>query len=66
LIKQGQWIDELVIPLFAYDAGTDSGSNYTSGNNDTNPQGAIFRLQKRPFLVEGEIPPLGSFIFRRL
>ncbi len=66
LIEQGQWIEELVIPLYAYDAGTDSGSNYTSGDNDTNPQGVISRLQKRPFLVDGEIPPLGSFTFRRL
>ena len=66
LIEQGQWVEELVIPLFAYDAGTDSGSNYTSDNNDTSPQGDISRLQKRPVLVDGEIPPLGSFTFKRL
>lgn len=65
MIINGQWIEELVIPLYAYDAGTDSGINYTSANSDTQPT-VITRLQNQPFLVDGDIPSLGHFTFRRL
>ncbi len=40
-----QWIDELEIDLYPYDAGTDSGIDYTSPNNDTFPQEPISSLQ---------------------
>lgn len=41
----GEWIDEINIDLYPYDAGTDSGVDYTSPNNDTNPQEPISSLQ---------------------
>ncbi|WP_428355477.1 spondin domain-containing protein [Methyloprofundus sp.] len=66
LIADGQWVDELRVPLFAYDAGTDSGIAYFAANMDTDPQANISRLQEPPFEVEGEIPALGRFIFRRV
>lgn len=31
------WVNNMTIDLFAYDAGTDSGTDYTSGNVITNP-----------------------------
>lgn len=39
------WIDEITINLYPYDAGTDSGVDYTSPNNDTDPQEPISSLQ---------------------
>lgn len=66
LIKKGQWIDELIIPLHAYDAGTDNGVTYLSPNNKTEPQGDISRLEESPFTVNEENPTLGRFIFRRI
>ncbi|WP_052461092.1 T9SS type A sorting domain-containing protein [Psychroserpens mesophilus] len=33
----GSWANEIVIPLFPYDAGTDSGTMYTSANMPTSP-----------------------------
>ena len=41
----GDWIDEINIDLYPYDAGTDSGVDYTSPNLDTNPQDPISSLQ---------------------
>lgn len=41
----GDWIDEINIDLYPYDAGTDSGVDYTSSNLDTNPQDPISSLQ---------------------
>lgn len=39
------WIDEITIDLYPYDAGTDSGTDYTSSNIDTNPKEPISSLQ---------------------
>lgn len=49
----GNFIDELVIPLFPYDAGTDSGVEYASPNEITNPPIEITSLQGEfPFSSE--------------
>lgn len=46
LDDSGNWIEEdIVINLYAYDAGTDNGTDYTSGNSDTNPAQPITSLQ---------------------
>jgi len=57
------WIDTLEIDLFVYDAGTDSGSNYTSQNRPTNPREKIERIQESPFLVDGGVRSVGTFRF---
>ncbi|MBX2828690.1 MAG: spondin domain-containing protein [Flavobacteriaceae bacterium] len=41
----GNWKDEIVIDLYPIDAGTDSGTDYSSGNMNTNPQEPISSLQ---------------------
>ncbi len=48
------WIeDDIVIDLYAYDAGTDNGTDYTSANSDTNPAQPISSLQGvAPFSTE--------------
>ncbi len=59
LFENGDWQDNLVITLLPYDAGTDSGSNYTSGNSATNPPQPISRLcGTAPFV---RTPPIGTF-----
>jgi hypothetical protein len=35
---EGQWIDELVLEVMTYDAGTDSGETLTAANSDTDPK----------------------------
>lgn len=39
------WIDELTLDLYPYDAGTDNGTDYTSSNMDTNPKEPISSIQ---------------------
>ena len=66
LFNNNEWIDQRVVELFPYDAGTDSGSNYTSPNDPTdNPEG-ISRIEKEPLLAGAIVPPLGTFTFSRL
>ncbi len=66
LREGGDWTEERVVDLFAYDAGTDSGEDYTSPNQDTNPAEPIFRIEEAPFVVNSELVPLGTFTFRLL
>ena len=53
LDTNGDWENEITIDLFPYDAGTDSGTDYTSPNNNTNPQDPITSAQGvNPFSSE--------------
>ena len=54
------WVQQLVVPLVVYDAGTDSGTTYTSANDDTDPAQAIAELTDSPFDVEQQV---GTFTF---
>lgn len=63
LFRQGAWLGEVVVELWPYDAGTDSGPNFTSANADTNPPELIRQITGFPF---EEAPPLGTFTFRLL
>lgn len=62
LLVDGQWLDRVVVPLFAYDAGTDSGTNYTSPNQVTMPPVPIAASGAAPF--QNGVP-LGLFTFTR-
>jgi hypothetical protein len=66
LIVGGDWTSELSVPLYAYDAGTDSGEAFLSPDQATMPREGIARIQGGPFLVGGTAPPLGTFTFRRI
>ena len=66
LIANGEWLDEVVVALSPWDAGTDSGTTYGSDNADLVPQAPISPLQTAPVVVNGSVPPFGRFILRRL
>ncbi|MBK8164926.1 MAG: spondin domain-containing protein [bacterium] len=57
----GQWVDELTVVLFPWDAGTDSGATYTAGDQPTVPPVPLFAINSAPF-TPGE--PIGTFTFR--
>ena len=63
LLASGEWPDELVFELQAYDAGSDSGTTYDSRDRDTQPKEPIRRIEAAPFLGT---PPLGTFTFTRI
>jgi hypothetical protein len=54
------WIDELVVDLDPYDAGTDSGISFGDPDSNTNPQDPISLITGFPFTGTG---PLGTFTF---
>ncbi len=60
LLDEGSWVSSVVIELFAYDAGTDSGVIYTSPDEPTDPRDNISLITVSPFDVA-----LGTFTFTR-
>ena len=63
LQKDGLWIPEITIDAIPYDAGTDSGTSFRSGNLATSPHEPIHRLTDGVF---ANTPPMGSFTLRLL
>ena len=63
LDEDGAWRNEIVVDLFPYDAGTDSGATYTARDEATEPPEPVRVLETSPFTA-GE--PIGSFVFRRI
>jgi len=45
LDSNGNWLDEIILDLYPYDAGTDSGLDYTSPNMNTDPPTLISSAQ---------------------
>ena len=66
LLENDEFVNEKVITLYAYDAGTDSGTNYTSANEPTDPPETIFKIEGYPFFYEDELVPLGTFTFTKV
>jgi len=61
-ISDGKWLASFSIESYPYDAGTDSGSTYTSSNSPTNPQVNTFRLDSSTvFLNDGEVLPVARW-----
>ena len=62
----GKWRNRVVRKLFPYDAGTDSGVNFTSPNDVTNPPVNIRRIRhdiEGSFQSGRPIPSVGTFTF---
>ena len=66
LFQNGQWVDEVIVNLQPYDAGTDSGTTYLSADAATLPPLPISLITGAPFQVGDTVPPLGTFTFKRL
>ena len=66
LFSNGDWIDNIVVPLQVYDAGTDSGISYASPDLVTSPPQPVSPVTTAsgPFL--GLPGPVGTFTLQRL
>ncbi len=62
LLENGDWVEETVVQLLVWDAGTDSGATFTSFDADTVPQIPIALQTGGPFTGAD---PIGTFTFRR-
>jgi len=62
----GKWIDTLTLELAPYDAGTDSGTTYTSPNAEPAVHNPITTLVSAPVIHEGMVPSFGNFVIKRV
>jgi hypothetical protein len=66
LFENGAWLTERRVDLHAWDAGTDSGTTFTSADVVTTPFVPIFRIVTAPLAPGGVSTPLASYTFTRL
>lgn len=66
LFENGEFLENLTFNGISYDSGTDSGSSFSSGNDDTNPAENIFLITGAP-LGNGTTvdPPVAIFTFTK-
>jgi len=57
--ENGDWLQSVEIPLVPYDAGTDSGADFTSPNSNTAPQQPIFSLENDPAFMPSLLIGIG-------
>ena len=67
LLENGSFVDEKIVPIEVYDAGTDSGSSYSSTNQATSPAEAISLLIAPPLGTgSGVSPMIGTATITRI
>jgi hypothetical protein len=66
LIENGRWVTNKMVSLYGKDAGTDSGTTYTSADQVTVPRDLVTQFTGFPAIQNGVIVPFGTFTFIRL
>jgi len=66
LLENGRWTDTKEIQLFAYDAGTDDGADFTSADIEAQPHGVISIIEGYPARIGDALVPFGTFTFTRV
>lgn len=61
-----QWVDRLELPLWAWDAGTDSGETYQARNQDTQPQQSVRLVATPHFLSDQGLSEVGRVVIERI
>ncbi len=62
----GGWVERVEIPLGSYDAGTDSGVGFTSGDIDTQPRVPVSGPRDAPFIAAAGQNPFAFAIIERI
>lgn len=57
------WLDTLTVPLWVWDAGADSGAQYSGPNMPTQPRQSVRLLSHPDFLRKGGMKPIGHAKF---
>lgn len=63
LRPDGYWARQVQVPLYLYDAGTDSGALFNSPDADTQPRQPISRLDQTAGALLNGSQPFGTFTF---
>lgn len=61
LFENGNWVEQKVFTVYAWDAGTDSGDTFDAADAPTSPRERIHLLESQSFRDN----PVGTFVFTR-
>ena len=59
------WVSRKAMTVYAWDAGTDSGTTYRADDIDTQPRGAIMLNAAPHFMQNGQLVPVGTLVFEK-
>lgn len=66
LLANGDWVNQKTVHVGTYDAGSDSGANFTSPNQSTNPLEPVTMITTPPLATNGVVPSMGTMTFQRI
>jgi len=66
LIDNGLWVNSKSIDLYAFDAGTDDGADYTAENIDADPKQVISRIEVSPFAANQQLRKVATLTFKKI
>lgn len=66
LKHDGEWVESVTLTLFAWDAGTDSGTTYAAADEDTMPRQNVRLVAGPHFFDDGGLMPVGTATVTRL
>ena len=66
LLENGIFVSSKSVDLFPYDAGSDSGTDFTSPDVSTSPAGNVEKITGTPFLFSSNLTRLGTVTFTKL
>lgn len=66
LFAGGVWLEQRVVPLYPWDAGTDDGFSFASPDREATPHQPVFEIRSSPLAPTGMAAPMGTFTFRRV
>lgn len=65
LKEDGRWIAKRTISVYAWDAGTDSGTTYAAADAPTEPRQPIAPNASPHFMLGGKLVPVGTLVFEK-
>ena len=66
LAVDGNWIDEITVPLWAWDSGTDGGLTYMAADEDIQPRQSVRLIASPHFLTTTGLVAVGTVTIRRI
>ena len=66
LLRDGAWIENPELRLWAWDSGTDSGTTYAAADDDTQPQQSVRLVASRHFPTKDGLVAVGVAHLRRV
>jgi hypothetical protein len=66
LKQEGKWMAKKTVTVYAWDAGTDSGTTYAAADAPTEPRQPVASSESPHFVQDGRMVPVGTLVFEKI